>query len=79
MGNGTDNSIGTWSLRQNGKGGDGCDMSNPELELVGAVDIKATQGQLTLPDGSKKVPLSSDLSSLLEICHPKVLAGFHHC
>ncbi|MGB8707996.1 MAG: 4-hydroxy-tetrahydrodipicolinate reductase [Dehalococcoidia bacterium] len=48
----------------------------PELELVGAVDIKATQGQLTLPDGSKKVPLSSDLSSLLEICRPKVLADF---
>jgi 4-hydroxy-tetrahydrodipicolinate reductase len=48
----------------------------PELELVGAVDIKATQGELTLPDGSKKVPLSSNLSSLLEICHPKVLLDF---
>jgi 4-hydroxy-tetrahydrodipicolinate reductase len=48
----------------------------PELELVGAVDIKASQEQLTLPDGSKKVPLSSDLSSLLEICRPKVLADF---
>jgi len=49
---------------------------DPELELVGAVDIKATQDQLTLPDGSKKVPLSADLSSLLEICHPKVLLDF---
>jgi dihydrodipicolinate reductase len=29
----------------------------PELELVGAVDIKSTQEQLTLPDGSRKVPL----------------------
>ena len=48
----------------------------PELELVGAVDIKATQGELTLPDDSKKVPLSSNLSSLLEICHPKVLLDF---
>jgi 4-hydroxy-tetrahydrodipicolinate reductase len=49
---------------------------DPELELVGAVDIKATQDQLTLPDGSKKVPLSSDLSSLLKSCHPKVLLDF---
>ncbi|MBM3118167.1 MAG: 4-hydroxy-tetrahydrodipicolinate reductase [Chloroflexi bacterium] len=49
---------------------------DPELELVGGVDVKATQEQLILPDDSKKVPLSSDLSSLLEICHPKVLVDF---
>jgi 4-hydroxy-tetrahydrodipicolinate reductase len=49
---------------------------DPELELVGGVDIRATQEQLILPDGSKKVPLSADLSSLLEICHPKVLLDF---
>ena len=49
---------------------------DPELEVVGGVDIKATQEQLTLPDGSKKVPFSSDLSSLLEVCHPKVLLDF---
>ena len=48
----------------------------PELELVGAVDIKSTQEQLTLPDGSRKVPLSSNLSSLIETCHPKVLLDF---
>jgi 4-hydroxy-tetrahydrodipicolinate reductase len=49
---------------------------DPELELVGAVDIKATQDQMTLPDGTKKVPLSTDLSSLLEACHPNVLLDF---
>jgi 4-hydroxy-tetrahydrodipicolinate reductase len=49
---------------------------DPELEMVGAVDIKATQDQLTLPDGSTKVPLSTDLSSLLKTCHPKVLLDF---
>jgi 4-hydroxy-tetrahydrodipicolinate reductase len=48
----------------------------PGLEVVGGVDIKATQEQLTLPDGSKEVPFSSDLSSLLDICHPKVLVDF---
>src|SRR4030065_2068627 len=49
---------------------------DPELELVGGVDVKATQEHLVLPDGSKKVPFSSDLSSILEICHPKVLLDF---
>lgn len=49
---------------------------DPELELVGGVDIKAAQEYLALPDGSKKVPLSSDLSSLLKTCHPKVLVDF---
>ena len=47
-----------------------------ELELIGAVDIKATQDQLTLADGSKKVPLSSNLKTLLESCRPKVLLDF---
>jgi len=49
---------------------------DPELEVVGGVDIKANEEQLTLPDGSKKVPLSADLTSLLKICHPKVLLDF---
>src|SRR4030042_1192203 len=49
---------------------------DPELEMVGGVDLEATQQHLVLPDGSKKVPLSSDLDSLLEVCHPKVLVDF---
>ena len=49
---------------------------DPELELVGGVDIKATQEYLVLPNESKKVPFSSDLSSLLETCHPKVVVDF---
>jgi 4-hydroxy-tetrahydrodipicolinate reductase len=49
---------------------------DPELEMVGAVDIKATQDSLTLPDGSKKVPLASDLTSILGVCHPKVVVDF---
>jgi 4-hydroxy-tetrahydrodipicolinate reductase len=49
---------------------------DPELKLVGAVDTKATKDQLTLPDGLKKVPLSTELSSLLEASHPKVLLDF---
>ena len=49
---------------------------DPELEIVGGVDLKATQEHLVLPDGSKKVPLSSDLDSLLGVCHPRVLVDF---
>ena len=49
---------------------------DPELKLVGAVDIKATQDFLTLPDGSTKIPLSADLSALLDAQHPKVLLDF---
>lgn len=49
---------------------------DPDLEMVGAVDIQAAQDQLPLPDASGQVPLSSDLSSLLEACHPDVLVDF---
>jgi 4-hydroxy-tetrahydrodipicolinate reductase len=49
---------------------------DPALELIGAVDIKATQDQITLADGSKKVPLSTSLNSLLESRRPKVLLDF---
>jgi 4-hydroxy-tetrahydrodipicolinate reductase len=47
-----------------------------ELKMVGAVDVKATQGLLPLPDASGEVPLSTDLSSLLQSCHPQVLVDF---
>lgn len=49
---------------------------DPDLEMVGAVDIQATEEHLTLLDTSKKVPLSSDLNSLLQSRHPKVLVDF---
>ena len=49
---------------------------DPNLEMIGAVDIQATQEQLTLPNASGQVPLSSDLSSVLQNCHPQVLVDF---
>jgi 4-hydroxy-tetrahydrodipicolinate reductase len=49
---------------------------DPELMIVGAVDIRATQGQLSLPDAAGEVPLSTDLSSLLKSCRPQVLVDF---
>ena len=48
----------------------------PEARLVGAVDVKAAEDTLALPDGSGKVPLSSDLAQILTTCQPDVLVDF---
>jgi len=47
-----------------------------ELQIVGAVDIKAVQEKLPLPDGSGDVPLSTELGVILESCNPQVLVDF---
>ncbi|MDP2919806.1 MAG: 4-hydroxy-tetrahydrodipicolinate reductase [Dehalococcoidia bacterium] len=49
---------------------------DPETKLVGAVDINLTQDSLLLPDGSGKVPLTSDLNALLASQKPDVLVDF---
>ncbi len=48
----------------------------PETQLVGAVDIKATEDHLPLPDGSGTVPISADLKDILSKCQADVLADF---
>jgi 4-hydroxy-tetrahydrodipicolinate reductase len=48
----------------------------PDLQIVGATDIKATQEYLTLPDGSGRVPFSTSLESILSSCQPDVLVDF---
>ena len=48
----------------------------PEMRLVGAVDIKTTQDSLVLPDGSGAVPFSTDLEGILTSCRPEVLVDF---
>lgn len=47
-----------------------------EMEMVGAVDLKASQDQLPLPDGSGSVPLSAQLEPLLKSSKPDVLVDF---
>ena len=47
-----------------------------ETQMVGAVDVKASQDSLALPDGSGSVPLSSDLDSVLTSQKPDVLVDF---
>ena len=48
----------------------------PEIQLVGAVELQATEDCLSLPDGSGTIPLSSDLGSILTSYQPDVLVDF---
>jgi len=48
----------------------------PEMQLVGAVDLKATQDSLALPDGSGSVPFSANLGHILSSCQPDVMVDF---
>jgi len=48
----------------------------PEMQIVGATDIKATQDHLTLPDGSGRVPFSPELEPILTTCQPEVVVDF---
>lgn len=48
----------------------------PEMQIVGAVDLKAAGDKLPLPDGSGTVPFSSDLHHILTTCQPDVLVDF---
>ena len=48
----------------------------PETQVVGAVDIKAAEDHLPLPDGSGKLPYSTDLEYILSACQPDVMVDF---
>jgi 4-hydroxy-tetrahydrodipicolinate reductase len=47
-----------------------------DLQLVGAVDLKANQHSLPLPDDSGEVPLSTRLDDVLAECQPEVMVDF---
>jgi 4-hydroxy-tetrahydrodipicolinate reductase len=48
----------------------------PDMQIVGAVDMKAAGDKLSLPDGSGTVPFSSKLDDILTACQPEVLVDF---
>ena len=48
----------------------------PETQVVGAVELQVSEDYLTLPDGSGKVPFSSNLDHILTSCQPDVLVDF---
>ena len=50
--------------------------SEPEMCLVGAVELQVSADYLTLPDGSGTVPFSTDLNYILTSCQPDVLVDF---
>ena len=48
----------------------------PEIQVVGAVELQVSEDYLPLPDGSSTVPFSSDLDYILTKCQPDVLVDF---
>ena len=48
----------------------------PEIQLVGAVELQVSEDYLSLPDNSGAVPFSSDVSYILTSCQPDVLVDF---
>ena len=51
-------------------------FADPELKLVGAVDVRASRELLVLPDGAGEIPLSTDVESLLASTQPDVMVDF---
>jgi 4-hydroxy-tetrahydrodipicolinate reductase len=51
-------------------------VSEADLQLVGAVDIKAAKDKLPLPDGSGTVPLSRNLAEIISDTSPEVVVDF---
>ncbi len=49
---------------------------DPNLSLIGAVDVQAGQEYLDIPDINRKVPLAKDLGSLLASYRPQVIVDF---
>ena len=48
----------------------------PDMQVVGAVELKVAEDFLSLPDSSGKVPFSSNLDYILTSCQPDVLVDF---
>ena len=51
-------------------------IADPTLSLTCAADIKAEKDHIVVPGHSKRVPLLSDLTSLIEMYHPDVIVDF---
>ena len=47
--------------------------AEPETQLVGAVDLKASKDYLALPDESGQVPFSADTNTILDKCPADVM------
>ena len=50
--------------------------AEPDMHMVGAVEMQVEEGQLALPDDSGSVPFSADLDHILTQCQPDVMVDF---
>ena len=48
----------------------------PDMELVGGVDLRIKEDKISKPDGSGDVPAAASLDSILVSCQPDVLVDF---
>jgi 4-hydroxy-tetrahydrodipicolinate reductase len=48
----------------------------PDIKLVGAVELKVSENYLSLPDGSGKIPFSTNLEQIISACQPDVVVDF---
>jgi 4-hydroxy-tetrahydrodipicolinate reductase len=48
----------------------------PEMQLVGAVELQVSADYLPLPDGSGTVPFAASLDSIFDSCQPDVVVDF---
>jgi 4-hydroxy-tetrahydrodipicolinate reductase len=48
----------------------------PEMEMVGAVDLKVSGDSLALPDGAGQVPFATDINAIITACKPDVVVDF---
>jgi 4-hydroxy-tetrahydrodipicolinate reductase len=48
----------------------------PDLEPTCGVDSGAAEGAIALPDGSGDMPISPDLSGIIDRCRPQVMVDF---
>jgi len=51
-------------------------VADPDLALTCAADIKAEREQISVPGHARKVPLHSNLTTLIEMYHPDVVVDF---
>ena len=50
--------------------------NEPEMQLVGAVELEVAEDSLPLPDKSGTIPFSANLDFILTSCQPEVLVDF---
>ncbi|MHA1742607.1 MAG: 4-hydroxy-tetrahydrodipicolinate reductase [Candidatus Thorarchaeota archaeon] len=51
-------------------------LAQPDMKIVGAVEVQASQPYFPAPECSELIPFSSDLGSLLERVQPDVVVDF---